>query len=275
MLTGRFQWVGLQDAPMTQTLSFRTRVLNNVGIGAYVYNDKNGYSYRQGGELTFAYHVPLTENSRYLMKDRSVERQLSFGLSAKVNHYTFSDELFSFENASDPTVANGGKDKGVYFNANFGIYLLWDDFFAGISATNLIPSKMAEFGNGEPVPPFLGFGFLGYDINLNDNMAIEPAIMFKMNQDANKQLDVNLKFLQTALPDNEDFSYWLQVSYRHSLDSGNGQALGLSPMGGIRFGGFHLAYAYSLGLTALNRHNSGTHEVMLGYTLCQTKHFCR
>ncbi|MBR4839419.1 MAG: PorP/SprF family type IX secretion system membrane protein, partial [Paludibacteraceae bacterium] len=82
MLTGKFQWMGMDDAPMTQTLSFRTRVLKNVGLGAYVYNDRNGYSYRQGGQATFAYHIPLSENSGYFMKDRSIERQLSFGISA-------------------------------------------------------------------------------------------------------------------------------------------------------------------------------------------------
>jgi type IX secretion system PorP/SprF family membrane protein len=274
MLTGKFQWVGLQDAPMTQTLSFRTRVLSNVGLGGYLYNDRNGYSYRQGGELTFAYHIPLSESKGYFMQERSIERQLSFGLSGKVHHYNFSDELFSDANAGDPTIDNGGKDKGFYFNANFGIYFLWDNFFAGASGTNLIPTKMTEFGKDEPVPPMTGFIFMGYDIDMNNQMALEPAVMFKMNQDGNKQLDLNLKFLQT-LPDNEDFSYWLQACYRQGLDNGNAQSLSLSPMGGIRFKGFHLAYAYTLGLTALNRHNSGTHEVMLGYTWCVTKHFCR
>ncbi|MBO7608350.1 MAG: type IX secretion system membrane protein PorP/SprF, partial [Paludibacteraceae bacterium] len=70
MLTGKFQWTGpeLEDPPMTQTLSFRTRVLKNVGLGVYAYNDKNGNSYRQGGEVTFAYHIPLSENSHYMMK---------------------------------------------------------------------------------------------------------------------------------------------------------------------------------------------------------------
>ena len=275
MLTGKFQWVGLKDAPMTQTLSFRTRILNNVGIGAYVYNDKNGYSYRQGGEVSFAYHIPLSEGTRYMMKDRAIERQLSFGVSAKLQHYNFSSDLYTYENSYDPTLANGGKDKGFYFNANFGVYFIWDDIFAGLSATNLVPSKMSEFGPGEPVPPFMGFGFVGYDINLTDEMAIEPAVMFKMNQDMNKQLDINLKFLQSELPNNEDFSYWIQVCYRQGLDNGNMQALSLSPMGGIRFGGFHIAYAYTLGLTALNRHNYGSHEIMLAYTLCQSKHFCR
>ena len=274
MLTGKFQWIGLQDAPMTQTLSFRTRILNNVGLGAYVYNDRNGYSYRQGGQLTFAYHIPLSESSGYFMKERSVERQLSFGVSAKVNHFNFSDVLFSDANAGDIVIDNGGKDKGFYFNANFGTYFIWDNFFAGASATNLIPSKMVEFGKDEPIPPLATFIFTGYDIDLSNEMTIEPNVMFKMNELSNKQLDLNVKFMQT-LPDNENFSYWLQVAYRQGLDNGNTQPLSLSPMGGIRYWGFHLAYAYTLGLTGINRHNSGTHEVMLGYTWCVTKHFCR
>jgi len=274
MLTGKFQWVGLQDAPMTQTLSFRTRVLKNVGLGGYVYNDRNGYSYRQGGQLTFAYHIPLSESSGYFMKERSIDRQLSFGISGKVNHFNFSDNLFSDANMGDPVIDNGGKDKGFYFNANFGVYFIWDNFFTGLSGTNLVPSKMVEFGRDEPIPPLSGFFFMGYDFDLSSGMSLEPSAMFKMNEESNKQLDLNLKFMQT-LPDNEDFSYWLQICYRQGLDDGNSQSLALSPMGGIRYKGFHLAYAYTLGLTAINRHSSGSHEVMLGYTWCVTKHFCR
>ena len=274
MLTGKFQWIGLEDAPMTQTASFRTRILNNVGIGAYVYNDRNGYSYRQGGQLTFAYHIPLSESSGYFMKERSIDRQLSFGLSGKVNHFNFSDRLFTGANLDDPVLGNGGKDKGFYFNANFGTYFLWDNFFIGASATNLIPSKMIEFGKDEPVPPLTGFFFSGYDINLTEDMILEPSFMFKANELENMQLDLNMKFMQT-LPDNEDFSYWLQVCYRQGLDNKNAQSLSLSPMGGFRYRNLHLAYAYTLGLTAINRHNSGSHEIMLGYTWCQTKHFCR
>ena len=275
MLTGKFQWVGLQDAPMTQTLSFRTRVLNNVGLGAYLYNDRNGYSYRQGGQATFAYHIPLTENSRFFMRERSIERQLSFGVSAKANHFNFSGALFDNPaNAGDIVIDNGGKSKGVYFNANFGVYFLWDNFFLGASGTNLIPTKMTEFGVAEPVPPLTVFAFTGYDFEMDYNMTLEPAVMFKMTELGNRQLDVNMKFMQT-MPDNEDFAYWLQVCYRQGLDSGNAQALSISPMGGIRYKGFHLAYAYALGLTAINRHNYGSHEIMLGYTWCVTKHFCR
>ena len=274
MLTGKFQWVGMDDAPMTQSLSFRTRVLKNVGLGAYVYNDKNGYSYRQGGQATFAYHIPLSENSGYFMKERSIDRQLSFGVSAVVSHYGFSEKLFSDANSSDPLVGNGDTDKGFYFNANFGTYFLWDNFFLGVSAMNLIPTEMTELGAGEPVRPMTAFAFLGYDIDMANNMTIEPGLMFKADENDQRQLDVNLKFMQT-LPDNEDFSYWLEASYRHCLDAGNVQALAFYPMGGIRYKGFHLGYAYALGLTGMNHHNSGSHEIMLGYSWCITKHFCR
>ncbi len=274
MLTGKFQWMGMDDAPMTQTLSFRTRVLKNVGLGAYVYNDRNGYSYRQGGQATFAYHIPLSENSGYFMKDRSIERQLSFGISAVANRYAFSSKLFTDENSSDPSLGNGDQDKGIYFNANFGLYFLWDNFFFGASAMNLLPTELTELGVDEPVRPLTYFAFLGYDIDLDNNMTIEPGLMFKGNVDDQRQLDINLKFMQTV-PDNEDLSYWLEASYRHCLDDGNSQSLAFYPMGGIRYKRFRIGYAYQLGLTGLNHHNSGSHEIMLGYSWCITKHFCR
>ncbi|MEE0911734.1 MAG: type IX secretion system membrane protein PorP/SprF, partial [Paludibacteraceae bacterium] len=119
-----------------------------------------------------------------------------------------------------------------------------------------------------------GFGFLGYDINLVNEMIIEPSAMFKFNTNSERQLDINLKFMQT-LPHNKDFSYWLQASYRQTLDENNTKPLSLHPMGGIRYKGFHVGYSYILGLTNFARQNYGSHEIMLGYTWCVTKHFCR
>jgi len=36
-----------------------------------------------------------------------------------------------------------------------------------------------------------------------------------------------------------------------------------------------VGYAYQLGLTQFQRKNGGSHEILLGYTWCVTKHFCR
>ena len=276
MLTGRFQWEGVEDHPMTQTLSFRTRILKNVGIGAYAYNDKNGNSYRQGGEATFAYHIPLSENSHYMMKTQSIDRQLSFGLSVMLNHYNFQKRLHEEYGWQDPALGNGGTDKGVYLNANAGIYFIWDHVFAGFSAKDLVHTELTELGQEEPIRPLTMFGFLGYDFNLINEITLEPSFMFKFNTEESRQLDLNLKYMQT-LPDNKDFSYWLQLSYRHTLDNSeySPAPLCLYTLGGIRYKGFHLGLAYELGLTQYQRKNWGSFEVMLGYTWCVTKHFCR
>ena len=276
-LLGSFnrKWVGVEDAPLTVDLSFRTRVLKNLGIGAYGYFDRNGNSLRQGGQVSLAYHIPLTQNSGFFMKDRDLQRQLSFGLSAVVSHYGFSSELFRNEDAqNDPTIDNGGKDKGVYFNANFGSYFLWDRFFAGLSIANMIPTEMEELGENEPVPPMTFFIFAGYTFPVNETIDIEPAAMFKFNENDERQLDFNLKYEQ-EVPDTKDVSYWLQLAYRQTLDEGNAKPLEFSPMGGINFKGFHLGYAYTLGLTKWARHNSGSHSAMLGYSWCKVKKFCR
>ncbi|MCQ2230224.1 MAG: PorP/SprF family type IX secretion system membrane protein [Paludibacteraceae bacterium] len=276
MLTGRFDFAGVEGHPMTQTLSYRTRILKNVGVGVYAYNDKNGSSYRQGGEVTFAYHIPLSENNHYMMKSQSIDRQLSFGLSLMLNHYNFDKKLFDKYASEDGVFGNGGTNKGMYLNANAGVYFLWDNFFAGFSAKDIIPSEMIELGLDEPKRPLSFFGFAGYDFDLVNNITIEPAVMFKADNQKNRQLDINLKFMQT-LPDNKDFSYWLQGSYRHTLDKNehNPSPLCLFILGGARYKGFHLGYGYRLGLTDFQRKNGGGHEVMLGYTWCVTKHFCR
>ena len=40
--SGVFQWVGLSDAPNTQTLSYDAHILERSGVGGILYRDKNG-----------------------------------------------------------------------------------------------------------------------------------------------------------------------------------------------------------------------------------------
>lgn len=278
MWTGKLQWIGMDDAPRTTTLSFRTRLrggMERLGIGAYAYLDKNGYSKRQGGQVSLGYHIPLSGGSTrgYMMKQRDISRQLSFALAGVIQHYSFADELFTEGNSADITIANEGKDKGYYFNATFGTYLLLDNFFAGLTIANLIPTKLTELGKTEPVRPITPYIFLGYDFQLGDGMVFEPGAMFKFNTEDQRQFDFHLKFQQNVL--DRDYGYWVELLYRHVLDKDNAQPLCLKPMGGVRIKKFNIGYTYTLGLTRINRHNKGDHELMLSYSFCKTQHFCR
>ena len=264
MLTTKNQWVGIADAPATQALTYRTRVGESVGLGGYLYNDKNGQFSNIGGQFTFAYHIPLSNGRRYLINTQ-LDRQLSFGVSVKLNQIAYN----SIANNVDPANAD---ESYLVPNVNFGVYYTSYGFFAGLSITNMIPFSIDL--SQEPVAPLTGFFFLGNSFDVIDrNSKLEPSLMFAMNEYNNMQLDLNGKFSQNFPRD--DFGYWLQLSYRHNLDTGIGRAVSLIPMGGLRFGKFNVGYAFNLSLSNMVSQNFGTHEIMLGYTFCIPKEFCR
>ena len=79
-LTAREQWVGYAGAPRTFSFSWQTRMLKKsyilrqtrvkreafrpksdgkVGLGGYVFSDKNGLIQRTGFQISYAYHIWL------------------------------------------------------------------------------------------------------------------------------------------------------------------------------------------------------------------------
>ena len=75
-LTGREQWMGLENAPSLQTFSVNGRIGDSQSaVGAILYNDQNGYHSQTGAYLTYAHHLMFSRNTIDL-------NMLSFGLSA-------------------------------------------------------------------------------------------------------------------------------------------------------------------------------------------------
>ena len=58
-LNGLTQWVGIKDAPDTQSLAADMRIGEKSGIGMVLYNDSNGETKQQGARLSFAHHLTL------------------------------------------------------------------------------------------------------------------------------------------------------------------------------------------------------------------------
>ena len=71
--THRNQWVGIQDAPRTFMLSTTTPIGTNMGVGGYIFTDNVGPSRRTGMQLSYAYHLRITEDIKLGMG-------LSFGM---------------------------------------------------------------------------------------------------------------------------------------------------------------------------------------------------
>jgi len=102
-VNGLTQWVGIEDAPDTQSLAADMRVGNRSGVGVFLYNDKNGYTKQQGARLSFAHHLTGITDDR-----STINHNFDVGFLYRKNKYYLS------LNASNLL----GKDLST-FNVNF------------------------------------------------------------------------------------------------------------------------------------------------------------
>lgn len=260
-LTAREQWLGLKDAPSTHALSVQTRLLNNnfilrrpsvrrrhyrssrggnVGLGAYLYNDRNGIFDRTGIQLTYAYHIPMDES------------QLSFGVSATAFQFTLNDQLLKLYQQQDQLV--NGSDKTLYVpDANFGVYFGTPTYYVGLSAAQLLQSSLKFGSEGGSDFKMLRTYFLtgGYKWDLRNDYEIEPSLLMKTTENFKPQLDINTKVYYQD-------KYWGGLSYR----TGNGGGA-LIFMAGLKVNKFYFGYAFDYTLSNIGRYTYGSHEVMI------------
>jgi type IX secretion system PorP/SprF family membrane protein len=256
-LTAREQWLGLKDAPKTHALSGQTRLLKNsyisrkssirkkrtlgsrsgkVGLGAYVFNDKNGPINRTGLQLSYAYHIRMNKS------------QLSFGLSGVAYQFTVDASKIRFE-YEDEFWQNA--QKSIFIpDANIGVYYTNPQIYAGLSMSQLFQSalKLGEKGYAQYKMKRYYHLIGGYDFVINDYFSIEPSVLIKTTGSFVWQADFNTKLIF-----NED--YWAGMSYR------TGGAIIF--MGGVRVDKFFFGYAFDYTLSSIMKHSYGSHEFMV------------
>jgi type IX secretion system PorP/SprF family membrane protein len=256
-LTAREQWLGLKNAPKTHAISGQTRILKNsyiskkssirkhtplgsrsgkVGLGAYVFNDKNGPIDRTGIQLSYAYHIRMQKS------------QLSFGISAVAYQFSVDESKIKFEYEDE--FWQQAKKSIFIPDANIGVYYSNPSFFAGLSMSQLFQSalKLGEKGYAEYKMKRYFHLIGGYDIVVNDYFSIEPSILVKSTGSFKAQADFNTKFLFND-------EYWAGFSYR------TGGALIF--MGGVRVDKFFFGYAFDYTLSSIMKHSYGSHEFMV------------
>ena len=149
-ITAREQWIGFSEAPGTYALSFQTRILKKsyisrsssvklrrksgvrsgkVGVGGYLFIDRNGAVERIGLKGTYAYHINFPQS------------QLSFGLSMVAYQFRIDDELIRLENPGDDLWL--GANKSVLIpDADAGVYYSARNYWAGFSIDQLFESTL-------------------------------------------------------------------------------------------------------------------------------------
>ena len=256
-ITAREQWLGLKNAPKTHAISGQTRILKNsyiskgssvrrrqklssrsgkVGLGAYVFNDKNGPIDRTGLQFSYAYHIRMQQS------------QLSFGISGLFYQFSIDQSKIRFEEQDD--FFEFANKTIMIPDANTGIYYSDPKLFIGFSASQLFQSalRLGEKGYAEYKMKRYYYLTAGYDFEINPTLTVEPSFLLKSNENLVWQLDLNTKLIF-----NEE--YWGGLSYR------TGGAIIF--MGGVKVDKFLFGYAFDYTLSSIMKHSYGSHEFMI------------
>ncbi len=231
----RNQWVGVDGAPVTQTLSINSPLRNDkIGLGLSVINDKIGDENTTFVYGDFSYRVDL-----------SADVSLRLGLKAGAYYYGLDDPTIG----TDPFFADDFNRWTPNFGA--GAYLSAQNWYVGLSAPKLINkdnNELDEFRALEQVHYYLT---AGYVFDLSDNLKLRPSTLVKATQGAPLSVDMTA----TAIL-NEKF--YLGANYR--IDDAIGAFLDVQ-----LFLGFRAGYAYEYSISDIQPYTSGSHEFILIY----------
>ena len=195
----RAQWVGLSNAPTTQTLR-----------GSYFARDMSGVSLLFGGHLINDQTGPTGFTGLYgriggVITDDAEYGGLSIGLSVGVVQYRVKASEITLRDPND-ILGNDNKTQifpdvgvGIYYYNSLGRFGT-DYFYAGVSIPQVIGLDLTfQDADGEfstkRVQHF--YGMLGMYKFFGDDSFIEPSVWVKYVQNAPISIDANIRY-QTA-----------------------------------------------------------------------------
>ncbi len=244
----RFQWVGLADPPMTNSIAFYGPSEKwDMGYGGYIYNDVTGPTSRTGLTGSYAYNIAVNNTMR-----------LSMGISFSMIQYRVDGTQLNPKDVSDPSILNMVSTSYMP-DAGLGAYLYADEFYVGLSISQILNNRVKVFDykvdDNRLKPQFNITG--GYIYELNQDWDLEPMLIFKGTAPKEISFDITAKVTWQKM-------VWGAVSYRYT--EAVAILIGYSYQDTFIFG-----YAYDIGITSLRNYNSGTHELMIGYRFNDVK----
>lgn len=255
--TAREQWLGLARSPKTHSASFQTRLLNSsyiikknpirkkslkpskmgrIGLGAIVYDDRNGDVSRSGVQFTYAYHIPLKES------------QLSFGVSLEAFQWMLRKEDITMADQGDSDWQAYDPSKFIP-DANFGVYYMARDYTLGYSTYHMFQSALKAAEETESDYQMKRHHFItgGYTYDINSDFYLKGYLLLRTtNHFRSFQTDASL----TAFFHNQ---YWAGLSYR--------TANTIIIKAGLKIENFNFGYAFDYSINQLNKYTYGSHEL--------------
>jgi len=238
----RFQWVGMTDPPLTNSISFYgPHSSMDMGFGGTIYTDITGPTSRTGVSGSYGYNIAINRDMRIAM-----------GLSLSMLQYRIDGTQLSPKDPSDMFI-QGVVSTSYVPDAGVGVYFYGDGFYAGLSAAQLLNNKLTIFDQKSGLNKLKSHFYLtgAYRFEVDQDWIFEPSAIIKATAPKQIRFEVTTKVEWMEM-------VWLATGYRfHEA---------ITIMAGYNYDDkFYFGYAYDIGITDLRKYNMGSHEIMIGY----------
>ena len=244
----RTQWVGLEGAPKTATLTADSPIgsMDNMGLGLTIVRDEIGPSVETNVTVDYAYKINTSDRS-----------SLSFGLKAGID---ILDVDFSKLNIYDEgDVFESNIDNKVEPQIGAGVYFNTERFYAGLSVPNFLTTK--HFDESDIDDPNAEattaadrlhyFLIAGYVFDLSENLKFKPATLIKAVSGSPLQADISANFLLYE-------KFTIGAAYRWSA--------AMSAMVGFQVTDqIFMGFGYDFETTDVQKYNDGSYEFMIRF----------
>ena len=243
----RKQWVEIEDAPTTFSLSGSAPVGSNVGLGLSVISDKIGPVEENNVYGDFSYTLSL-----------GGEHKLAFGIKAGATFHKVG--LFDIgQNNPDPNdPAFSANTSNTFLNVGTGLFYYTNKYYVAFSVPNMLKTAHLDF-DGRKFGTETSHYFLtgGYVFDLNPNLKFKPFAMLKSAFNTQASVDVSTNFLYME-------KFELGATYR--LQDSFGAMVNYAITPSLRIG-----YAYDHIISDIKVAAPSSHEVILLFDLSFSK----
>jgi type IX secretion system PorP/SprF family membrane protein len=244
MLT-RIQWVGIQGAPRTISLTAHTPLNNpHIGLGFDAVLDELGPTVNYNVKGSFAYRVIFPTS------------KLCFGVAAGIAYEDIDWSQLNPKDMGDYELNNQVRNN-VVPDVDFGIYYYGSQFYVGLSSKHLLQNQMViesttPTNSNNTYTQLLRqfYGMAGGALPLGDNVVFMPSILCKYVQNAPFQTDFNASFMIHDV---------LTLGATYRTDAAVGLLAEVNITKNLIFG-----YSYDIWFNSLQSYNKGSHEIHLG-----------
>lgn len=247
----RKQWVNMEGAPTTFTLSGHAPAGKNVGLGLSFISDKVGPVTEQNVYGDFSYTLKLNDIHK-----------LALGLKAGASFHKVG--LRDIQSTlPDPSEGVFGEDiNDVSLNLGLGAFYYTDHYYLALSVPNMIKSAHLDY-NGRAYGSDVSHYFLtaGYVFDLNSQLKFKPSVMLKSAFNVSPSLDVSANFLYIEK---------IELGATYRLEDSFGAMVNFAITPELRIG-----YAYDHIISDLKVTTPSSHEFILLYDLFTPKKVSR